>query len=62
MAEYGGLYLYGIYFEKRYSIDDEDIHFVKGDEYALIGNSYHPDVTSTYHEYFSFAMTCSIEY
>ena len=52
LAKYGELSLYAIDFEKRYSIDDEDIHFVKGDVYALIGNPYHPDATSTDHEYF----------
>ena len=52
LAEYGGISLYDIFMEKRYSIDDKDIHFVKGDGYALIGNPYHPDVTSADHEYF----------
>ena len=33
-------------------IDDKGIHFVKGDEYALIGNPDHLDGTSTDHEYF----------
>ena len=37
--------------EKRYSIDDKEIHFVKGDGYALIGNIDHPDGSSTDHEY-----------
>ena len=36
----------------RYSVDDEYIHFVKGDVYDLIVNLDHPDVTSTDHEYF----------
>ena len=52
LAKYGGLSLYDIYMEKRYSIDDNEIHFVKGDGYALIGNPYHPDGSSTDHEYF----------
>ena len=52
MAKDGGLYLYDIYTEKRYSIDDKDIHFLKGDGYALIGNPDHPDGSSTDHEYF----------
>ena len=52
MAKYGGLSLYDIYMEKRYSIDDNEINFVKGDGYALIGNPYHPDGSSTDHEYF----------
>ena len=43
LAKYGGLYHYDIDFQKRYYIDDEVIHFVKGDEYALIGNPDHPD-------------------
>ena len=52
LAKYGGLSLYDIDFEKIYSIDDKSIHFVKVDGYALIGNPYHPDETSTYHGYF----------
>ena len=52
LAKYLGLSLYDIYFENIYSINDEDINFVKVDGYALIGNPYHPDVTSTDHEYF----------
>ena len=52
LAKYGGLSLYDIDTEKRYSIDDKEIHFVKGDRYALIGNPDHPDGSSTYHEYF----------
>ena len=50
-AKYGGLSLYNIYMEKRYYIDNKDIHFVKGYGYDLIGNPYHPDGTSTDHEY-----------
>ena len=34
LANYGGLSLYDIDMEKRYSIDDKGIHFVKGDGYA----------------------------
>ena len=52
LAKYGGLSLYGIGFEKIYSIDDEDFHFVKKYGYALIGNPDHPDGTSTDHGYF----------
>ena len=33
--------------EKRYSIDDKDIHFLKGNGYALMGNPDHPDGIST---------------
>ena len=51
LARYGGLYIYDIDFWKRYTIDDEDTHFVKGDGYAFIGNQDHPDGTSTYNEY-----------
>ena len=61
LEKYGGLSLYDIGFDKRYSIDDEEIHFVKSDGYALIGNPDHPDRISTGHEYFSFKMTCLIE-
>ena len=52
MEKYRGLSLYVIDFEKRYSIDDEDIKFIKGDGYALIDNSNHTDGSSTDHEYF----------
>ena len=52
LEKYGGIPLYDIYFQKRYYIDDKGIHFVKGDGYALIGNPYHPDGTSTDHEYY----------
>ena len=38
--------------EKRYSIDDKEIHFVKGDGYALIGYPDHPYGTSTHHGYY----------
>ena len=38
--------------EKRYSIDDKSIHFMKGYVYALIGNPDHPYVTSTDHTCF----------
>ena len=52
LAKYGGLSLYYIDFGKSYSIDDEDIHLVKGYEFALIGNPDDPDGNSTDHEYF----------
>ena len=52
LSKYGGLSLYYIGMEKRYSIDDKDINFLKGDGCALIGNPDHPYGTSTYHEYF----------
>ena len=52
LAKYVGLSLYDIDMEKRYSIDDKEIHFVKGDGYALIRNPYFPDGSSTDHEYF----------
>ena len=61
LANYGGLSLYDIDIEKRYSIDDKEFHFVKGDGYALIGNPYHPDGSSTDHEYFAFMTICLIE-
>ena len=37
---------------KIYSIYDEEIHFVKGYVYSLIGNQYNTDGTSTDNEYF----------
>ena len=52
LAKYGGLSLYDIDTEKRYSIDDKEMHFVKGEGYALIGNPDFPDGSSTDHEYF----------
>ena len=52
LARYGGLYFYNIDMEKRYSIDDKGIIFVKGDGYALIGNPDHPDGSSTDHKHF----------
>ena len=51
LATYGGLSIYDFDFEKRYYIDDEDIHFVKGYGYDLLGNPDNLDGTSTDHEY-----------
>ena len=51
LEKYGGLFIYDIGFEKIYSIDDEDIQFVKGYGYDLIGNPKNPDGTSNDHEY-----------
>ena len=52
MAKYGWLHLYDINLGKRYYIDEEYIHFLKGDGYDLIGNPDHPDGTSTDKELF----------
>ena len=52
LEKYGGLSLYDLDFERIYTLDDEDIHFIKGDGYTLIGNPDHPDETATDHEYF----------
>ena len=52
LAKYGGLSLYDIDTDKRYSIDDKEIRFVKGDGHALIGNPDFPYCSSTDHEYF----------
>ena len=52
LAKYVGLSLYDIDTEKRYSINDNEIHFVKRYGYALIGNPDFPDGSSTDHEYF----------
>ena len=52
LGKYGVLSNYDIDFEKRYFIDDEDIHFLKGYEYDLIGNPDHPYGTSTDNKYF----------
>ena len=42
LGKYVGLSLYDIDFGKRYSIDDEEINFVNGYGYALIGNPDNP--------------------
>ena len=52
LAKYGRLSLYDIDTENIYSFDDKEIHSVKGDGYALIGNPDFPDDSSTDHEYF----------
>ena len=52
LDKYGVLSLYDIDTEKRFYIDDKEIHFVKGYGYALIGNPDFPDGSSTDHEYF----------
>ena len=36
MAKYGSLYLYDIDLEKRYTIDNEDMQFVKKEVLSLI--------------------------
>ena len=51
------LSLYDIDIEIIYTIDDEDLHLVKGYGYVLIGNPKHLDGLSTDHEYFSFMIT-----
>ena len=43
----GGLSLYYEYLKKRYTIDQENIHFAKNDEFALIVNIDEPDGTSS---------------
>ena len=52
LKNYGGLSIYDTDSEKRYSIDNEDIHFLKGYGYDLIGNPENTYGTSTDHEYF----------
>ena len=52
LSKYGGLSLYYIDTEKIYSIDDKEMHFVKGEECALIGNPDFPDGSSNDHKYF----------
>ena len=37
LDKYGGLSLYAIDIERRYTFNNEDIHFVKGYGYALFG-------------------------
>ena len=49
---YRGLSLYDIYFQRRYSIDDEYTKVLKGYGYDIIGNPDNPYGTSTDHEYF----------
>ena len=50
LKKYGGLSLYDIDTEKRYSIEYKGIHFVKVYIYALVGNPDHTYGTSTDHE------------
>ena len=45
-------YLYDIDTKKRYSIEEKEMHFLKVEGYALIGNPDFPDGSSTDHEYF----------
>ena len=52
LSKYGGLSLCDNDTEKRYSIDEKEMYFVKGEGYALIGNPDFPDGSSTDHEYF----------
>ena len=52
LEKYGVISIYDYYFDRRYSIDDEDIHFVKVGGYSLIGNPDNPYGTSADHEYF----------
>ena len=51
-GKYGGLSLYDIYIENIYTIDYDDINFVKKYGHAWIGNRENPDRNSTDHEYF----------
>ena len=62
LSKYGGLSLYDIYMEKRYSIEDKETHFVKGDGYSKIGNPDHSDGTQLIMNIFSFMMICLTEY
>ena len=43
LAKYGGLSIYDIDTENRYSIDEKEMHFLKGEGYALIGKPDFPD-------------------
>ena len=52
LGKYVGLSPYDIYLKNRCIIDNEDINFIKGDGYDLIGNPDCQDGTSTYHKYF----------
>ena len=52
LDKYGELYLYDIDTDRRYTIDDEYINFVRGYRYDLIGNPDNSYGTSTDHEYF----------
>ena len=53
MAKYGGLDIYYEHLKKRYTIDHEDIQFVKNKGCALIGLTDEPDGSSTDYENFS---------
>ena len=52
LAKYGELSIYYIDTQKIYSIDEKEMHFVKVEGYALIGNADFTDGSSTDHEYF----------
>ena len=52
LDKYGGISLYDIDIEMRYTIEDEYINFIKEGIYDLIGNPDNPDGTSTDHEYY----------
>ena len=52
LENYFGLSLYDIYIDKIYTMDDEDLHFVKKYGYDLIGNPDNPYGASTDHAYF----------
>ena len=49
LEKYDSPSIYDIDFEKKYFVDNDDIHFVKGYGYALVENPYG---TSTDHGYF----------
>ena len=58
LEKYGGLYVYDIDLNNKYTIDHGDILFLKKYGYDLVVNPDHPNRNSTDHEYFSFMMTC----
>ena len=51
-VKYVSLSIYDVYLKKRYTIDQEDIIFVKKYGYAFIGNPDKPDGISMDHGYF----------
>ena len=53
LGKYGGLSLYDIGFKKVYSIDVEQVHFVKKGGYYCTSNPNNPDGTSADHDFFS---------
>ena len=53
MAKYGGIDIQGENMKTIFTIDHEDIHFIKNQGWTLIVIPYEPDGSSTDYEYLS---------